>query len=132
MTATTKHDSSGDTTYQVIDMLKNAYRKLKSFVYFDKTQAVLKTKIIDFEHDKLKGDSYFKTIRDVLLASSNNEVLDNWINEVDCILLPKMGRSDPQSTPFIRSNVEPSESIEVKDYQAFIDIPVELHILAML
>jgi len=86
----------------LVILLKNAYRKLKSFVYFDKTQAVLKTKIIDFEHDKLKRDSYFKTIRDVLLDSSNNEVLDNWINEVGCILLPPIYSVHPIECRAIR------------------------------
>lgn len=113
------------------DLLEKAYKKLKSSVYYDKTQLALRNNIVRFEQ-KYVGeelDEYLKSIFEMLKDEDEfNSLSESICDSISVISFPKTIK--PNESDIIMNSE--SNEIEIEDLQFFIDMPVEGHILGVL
>lgn len=114
------------------ELLDEAYRKLKGSVYMDKTLPYIRLDIAEFEN--VNFDSKMAKI----LESINDEKKwkcfeDSVIDSVRAFTFPKKILIEKQENnkPLIISNVC-SDSVCVEEYNNFIDISIEGHIIGVL
>jgi len=114
------------------DLIEKAYKKLKSSVYYDKTQLILRNRIVELEleYPGKALDKYFKeSIYAALLNDTKFNKLQNDIcKKISVISLPK--KLDDINSDIIINSV--SNKISIKELQHYIDMPVEGHILGVL
>ena len=109
--------------------LEKAYKKLKSSVYFDKTQLVLRNAIVEFEYNHSKIDNDLKELFEQLKSKEKFEKLSKEIlDSISVLSFPK--KMDDNNCDIIMNSV-PKNNI-VKELQNFIDMKVEGHILGVL
>ena len=114
------------TYEQMKSMLQGAYKKLKSYYFYDKTLLFIKKKIAEFESD----DGCFQQTFDVLakaLISENSAYFEELIDQLDYRVFPKrlVAASAPTST--IVGTIDHHKNIAKVNF--FIDVPIELLIL---
>lgn len=114
------------TYEQMKSMLQGAYKKLKSYYFYDKTLVFIKKKIAEFESD----DGCFQQTFDVLakaLISENSAYFEELIDQLDYRVFPKrlVAASAPTST--IVGTIDHHKNIAKVNF--FIDVPIELLIL---
>lgn len=117
-----------------------AYRKLKSLVYYDKTDLRLRSRLAAFECDEA-FDTKLRAVLKVVNAAepSSERRFRGWLREIGFRLVPKklkpgpQDRSDdqPEHGRFI-TNVTTASTIEIEKVNYFFDGPIELHIIAVL
>ena len=112
-------------------MLLGAYKKIKSYYYYNKNFLFMREKVAKFEYD----DSYFEEqmhfLSKVIAAPQKYQsMIDSWIKQVDLYVLPK-GFYHADSNKMIIKGAEPEPAI-VNKVNFFIDMPIELHILETL
>ena len=117
-----------------------AYRKLKSLVYYDKTDLKLRARLAAFECDN-DFVSKLATVHEVVNAAfpAEEQRFHGWLNGVGFRLVPKKLKPGPQDRSedppdhgrFI-TNVTSVPAIEVEKVNYFFDGPVELHVIAVL
>lgn len=122
--------------YQV----QTAYRKLKSVVYYDKTDLRLRARLAAFECDK-SFDSKLLVVQDVVNTAkpATNRQFQRWLANVNYRLVPKKLKPGPQDRSadepnqgrFI-TNVTTTSRIDVERVNYFFDGPIELHLIAVL
>ena len=111
-------------------LFEKAYKKLKSSVYFDKTQLILRNEIVEFESDKDNLEEYLEELCRRFLDNEQREKLYQEIcNSIWVDAFPKK-LSDEQKNGIITNVV--SSSIEIKEKQYYIHMCVEGHILGVL
>lgn len=109
--------------------LEKAYKKLKSSVYFDKTQLILRNAVVEFESEQENIDNYLLKMYDKIIDSEKfNKLKDEIINSISVVSFPKKLENDDCS---IIMNSMPNKN-KVKELQHFIDMKVEGHILGVL
>lgn len=110
-----------------------AYRKLKSYVYYDNFSLLLRQRIAEFE-----SDSNFETRLNQLLKYVNNAgrekgYFDSLLNEISFYAAPKSyDREESKYKENIVSNNFSQESYRLKKLNYFFDGPIELHIITVL
>lgn len=115
----------GDYDKNII-MLEGAYKKLKSYYYYDKSLLFIKKKIACFESSETLFHETFDTLAQNLKCE-NHTYFDSLIKHIGFVVLPKkMGGSSP-CTDVIRSNVDHKKNITKLNF--YIDAPIELLIL---
>lgn len=122
------------------DQVEVAYRKLKSLVYYDKTDLRLRARLAAFECDKTFA-AKLATVRKVanVARPARDRQFRRWLKGVGFRLVPKklkpgpQDRSDdqPEHGRFI-TNVTTAPAIEVDRVNYFFDGPIELHLIAVL
>ena len=122
------------------DILDKAYKKLKSSVYYDKTNLILRDKIVNFESyhgQDLKG--YLYDLWETFMAGNDvwEEKKQEILRQVNVKLLPKKVRrqsrqSTEAATSKVITNFVAEHTIDVEEIQYFIDMPIEAHILGVL
>ena len=105
------------------ELLRKSYKKLKSGVFFDKTQLCLRDKIVIYESSNKFRESFTE-----LCETLQSENWDFILEKINILLFPKSLKKD--SDEGIISNWIVNKT-EIKDYQYFIDMPVEGHILGV-
>lgn len=117
-----------------------AYRKLKSYVYYDKTDLRLRERLAKFECSE-KFQANLKAVQEV--ADAEHPALDRrfkqWLKQIRYRVVPKKLRptrpaelaGDEAEGKYI-TNVTSAPAIEVETVNYFFDGPVELHLLAVL
>lgn len=109
--------------------LEKAYKKLKSSVYFDKTQLVLRNAIVEFEYNHSKIDNYLKELFEQLKSKEKFEKLSKKIlDSISVLSFPK--KMDDNNCDIIMNSAPKNNT--VKELQNFIDMKVEGHILGVL
>lgn len=122
------------------EQIVTAYRKLKSYVYYDKTDLRLRKRLAVFE-----CASDFDASLEKVLAVANSDQPSHhkyfraWLKEIDYRVVPKKikwGNNDSGSDgtangKFI-TNVTSTSKIEVEKVNYFFDGPIELHLIAVL
>ena len=115
------------------DIVEKAFKKLKSSVYYDKTQLHLRNRIVEFEmeHSGKRLDNYLKnTIYRALIDEDKYEkLIARILQEIKAVYMPKTVSVSSNSD--IITNQD-SKSITVNKIQYYIDMPVEGHILGVL
>ncbi len=111
-------------------LFQKAYKKLKSSVYFDRTQLILRDKIVEFEASIEDMDAYFDELCDKF---RDDEERDNLFQEIwDSIwtdVFPKKLTAE-RKQDVITNSVSPE--IEIAEKQYHINMCVEGHILGVL
>ena len=122
------------------DQVNLAYRKLKSLVYYDKTDLRIRARLAAFECDE-GFDAKLLAVHSVLNTErpTAQRLFRGWLRGIGFRLVPKklkpgpQDRSEdqPQHGRFI-TNVTSSPAIEVDRVNYFFDGPIELHLIAVL
>lgn len=116
-----------------------AYRKLKSLVYYDKTDLRLRARLAEFECDS-SFDARLIAVLNVVNAArpSADPQFGLWLEDINFRLVPKKLKSasrDPSDSReqgrFI-TNVTTAEVIGIDSVNYFFDGPIELHLIAVL
>lgn len=117
-----------------------AYRKLKSLVYYDKTDLRLRARLAEFECDD-DFDAKLATVLRVVNSAepARQSAFRGWLKEIGYRLVPKRLKPGPRDDVsndedkgrYI-TNVTTSPTIEVEQVNYFFDGPIELHLIAVL
>lgn len=129
-----------DSIFNDSQLCQKAYKKLKSDVYYDKTQVILKKEIVEFEANKKSAKELDDSLIEIWkkLVHSTDDEWTNYIKKeilygIHCIFLPKKLKENQEKDSCIISNVKDNlHEIEVNEVQAFIQLPVIGHILSVL
>ena len=119
------------------DILEKAYKKLKSSIYYDKTNLILRDRIVEFEssHEQELTDYLRDLWVNFKLGNSAWETQkEKILNQINVRLLPKKVEksSEEDTASKVITNFVSKHAIEVEEIQYFIDTPVEAHILGIL
>lgn len=118
--------------------LYSAYKKLKSFVYEDNTLLHLRIALAEFENHDI--ETKLKNL-EIALDNFNKDgfsTISEYISNIQYIVLPKKISANKQVSnsrePIFYSNslVREKYSVKDKDFNVFIDCPIELHIISVL
>jgi len=114
-------------------LIKKAYKKLKSSVFYDKTQLILRDKIVEFEScsdnsgenidEKLK-----KLFDDIIYPDCRERLKSEILDSIGYHSFPKKLKSSELS--IITNTV--SNKTEIEETQYFIDMDVRGHIIGVL
>ncbi len=120
----------------------DAYRKLKTYFYYDNSALFMKRKIADFEYKNENIEDIFNLLAKILNTQSEDIykyfITDQTIlreNIVDFYLLPKSFDNnilEQNCKNIIITNRYTSEIYEFSKFNFLIDIPIELHIINVL
>lgn len=106
-------------------MLHGAYKKLKSYYFYDKSLLFIKKKIAEFEADDIRFTQTFNTLAEKLI-SEDAEYFGELIEQLDYQVGPKSLASISQPKAII-GTIDHHKNI--KKINFFIDVPVELLII---
>ncbi|MBK6978374.1 MAG: RNA-directed DNA polymerase [Cytophagaceae bacterium] len=134
-----------------IEKIKEAYYKLKAFVYYDSSDLFLRNKLALFECG-IEGDSFDKSSIQNLSSFTINEKLNEKLNElafeilnhhdqnfihekyldrIKVFYLPKKFDKGSASDNFL-TNKRISKSYHLNKVTVFADFPIELHLIGIL
>lgn len=114
------------------DLIKKAYKKLKSNIYYDKNSRILMHELVDDEFSG-KHDEYIKAILTKLQSDNEewDEYVDELVSSIGCSFFPKKLITDNDGGNVVVSNFHNIDTISV-ELQSFIDATLPVHILGML
>lgn len=111
-----------------------AYRKLKSYFYYDNNSLNIRKSLAEFEDDGIedKLKSLLKLIN--LKKPIEDENFINLLDQIEIIVTPKSFKSKDENCKdeFILSNKLPNLPFSLENINYFIDAPIEIHILSVL
>lgn len=111
------------------EWVKTAFKKLKSYLYFDKTQLPVVDDLVDFE--RYSFDNKLSDIVDAL--EGNDEIWDDFtadiIEKVSAFVYPKRLCSFAEDQIIFNTDNEP---VKMEAAKYFIDLPIDGHILGTL
>ena len=121
-----------------------AYRKFKSYVYYDNTSLFVRKQIAEYEADLIQDTiitefdneifkELFKNKTEKLLSILNMESLsgiDIYIEDIKSKFVPKTISEADQKRNFITNKLQ--EEIKVDQCNFIIDAPIEIHIISVL
>ena len=132
-------EKRGDVIMVRIDSewLSKAYKKLKSSVYFDKTNLILRDKIVDFESSIEDLEDYFKKLASKINDKKEFKKLEKDIlDSISILYFPKklgdgkkIRDNDSESVLIVN---DCSKNLQIDEMQYFIDMDVRGHILGVL
>lgn len=114
-----------------IMMLRGAYRKLKSYYFYNRNLLMMRKKIADFEeNESVMNDVFYKlaTILQNPRTKIARDYVKRLISEVDFIVLPKKFDSEITTSNKPISNTIARDK-RLKNVNFFIDAPIEIYIL---
>lgn len=111
------------TEFKYSSLLQQAYKKLKSSVFFDKTQLILRDKIVEYEVSP-EFDSQFEKLSQKI----ESEEWEDIINSMDFISYPKATKTASEKGFISNWN---NSTTEVDKLQYFLDMNVEGYILGV-
>ena len=125
-------------TSKICNQLKDAYKKFKSYTYYNQYSAIDRLKLSEFEFknfcksdkfeiDEERLDQFFEELAEKVISDN----LDEFIDKVDVISLPKKMQSNKETDSNIFTNFSP-DIFSVDKIHYFIDLPIEGHILGVL
>lgn len=119
--------------------VETAYRKFKSYVYYEKTDLCLRSRLAEFEcaHD---FEERLQAVWHVVSRDKPHahKKFKEWLGEIDFRLVPKRlslakGAAGSSEGRFITNVTDPNAGvIEVETVNYFFDGPIELHLIAVL
>ena len=144
-----------------LHQIKEAYIKLKSYIYYDNTDILLRRKLVEFESNRTKDDiiSQLKSsgkpyvgIKETSKTSISEKVeakleqlttalnnyhqhpsfFDFFLNEVNVNFYPKSFQKEKSEKNFITNKRIEEEGYKIDRVTAFIDAPIEIHIISVL
>lgn len=109
-------------------MVEGAYKKLKSYYFYDKTLLYIKEKIAVFENDQIFEGELKKIAMNI--TEQNMEYFVQLIEKMEYRVLPKKLKSVKEKTNVVKSTIECNKNIEKINF--FIDLPIQLLIVDVL
>ena len=119
----------------LLRLLDIAYKKLKAYVFFDKTLLPLRDKIVQFEMENADITAVLSKlsaeIQQISHESNNTygELTDAALDSIDCYILPKSVKANSENSN-VFTNICNITSVDKKQY--YIDMDVIGHILGIL
>lgn len=122
------------------EQIDTAYRKLKSYVYYDKTDLRLRKKLAEFEC-AADFEEKLATVQAVVnsVQPARHKDFDAWLLKIDFRVVPKKiiwgikrAESDESDSGKFITNVTSTSQIQVDKVNYFFDGPIELHLIAVL
>lgn len=128
----------------------DAYRKFKTFVYYNGQPLTLRHKLAEFEIEMLqpmeqsvndvkksfinKFETKTASLRGLLGNKSNihTETFERWLNEIKYSIVPKQLKESPNINEHFISNEVPIEDYIVQRCNFIIDAPIELYLISTL
>lgn len=126
----------------------DAYRKFKTFVYYNGQPLTLRNKLAEFEIKMLEGENQnndvkesfvrkFKKQNDSLRGLLNNEnestkVFEDWLKDIKYSIVPKQLKETTASSEHFISNEVPVEDYVVQKCNFIIDAPIEIYLISTL
>lgn len=114
-----------------LKMVKGAYRKLKSYYFYNKNFVLLREKIADFESDTKRMEKTFLILSNLLChpkTITNKAYYKSLTERIDFYVLPKKFENTNFSINSPVSNTIQRDK-KMKTVNFFIDAPIEIHIL---
>lgn len=110
-------------------LFKIAYKKLKSSLYYDKTQSILRNTLVKFEDEVTNLDKYLEDFAEKFLdIETREELVDSILSSISSYAFPKSFKAE--NTVMITNYSR--DSIEVEEIQYFLDMDIRGHILGVL
>ncbi len=112
------------------EQIEISFKKLKGSVYFDKTQLILRDKIVEYESDG-DIDEKIKNIENILLSSNSNkwdDFVESQLESIDYLVFPKKIKKCDSNIIFNTKKEAPC----VDKVQYMFDSNVEVHIIGIL
>lgn len=111
------------------ELFKIAYKKLKSNIYYDKTQIILRDKLVAFENEKDNIDKFLEQLA-VKFSDSDmrKELIDGILHSISTYTFPK--RLIPDEGNIIKNFSK--KEMKIDEIQYFIDMDICGHILGVL
>lgn len=122
----------------LLRLIKISYKKLKAHVYYDKTMTVLRDKIVQFEREPISKDENPNDVVENKLNMIADNLIDDgkWIKFKSEILSTISVLAYPKKIKKIENNIlfnnDDKSKISIDEYQYFINLSVEGHILGVL
>ena len=113
-------------------MLEGAYRKLKSYYYYNKNFIVMRKKIVDFEYDGVTMNNTFEVMSVHLTKPKSKDskiFFESLYDRIDFYALPKKFESPIKKPLNIPVSNTVSRNKNLNSVNFFIDMPIELHII---
>jgi len=112
-----------------LSVIEGAYRKLKSYYYYNKNFILMREKISIFENDNI--DLSFRRIAEFLLDSKSQDsqnYITNLYSKISFFTLPKKFSISGNSNSNLTSNIL-NKSKKLESVNFFVDFPIELLII---
>lgn len=114
-----------------VRILEGAYRKLKSYYYYNKSFIFIRDKIAKFESDPRKMEETFACLANCLCHPRSNcahQTLNELLSQIDFFVIPKKFESNPSGSNRPVTNTIQRDK-KMKTVNFFIDAPIEVFIL---
>jgi len=144
-----------------LHQIKEAYIKLKSYIYYDNTDILLRKKLVEFESNRTKDDIISQLMSsgkpyvgikgiskmsisekidaklEQLTNALNNyrqqpEFFDFFLSQINVNFYPKSFQKEKSEKNFITNKRIEEEGYKIDRVTAFIDAPIEIHIISVL
>lgn len=110
-------------------LFKIAYKKLKSSLYYDKTQSILRDRLVGFESKKSDIDKYLERLAEEFLTEETRpRLFEEILSSISYFAFPKS--LVPEKSNMIKNFSK--DKILIEDNQYFIDMDIRGHILGVL
>ncbi len=142
-----------------LEQINNAYIKLKSYIYYDNTDILLRRQLVEFETNRTKDITPFfgggpaslynlkknkaKTVSDIINVKleritkelneyhENSEFWDHWMDKIEASVYPKK-IAEPKTEKNFITNKRVNADYLIDRETAFIKAPIEIHLLSSL
>lgn len=113
-----------------VEILKDAFRKLLSYSYYDKTDMIMRRRVAEFAislSPKSQEDAVFNSLLRVA-QGQDEETLAAWLDQMRMVFYPKSISKRTDDNSHLITNI-PCDNAEVERLLIKVDIPIELCIL---
>lgn len=111
---------------ELVEILKNCYKKLKSNVYYSNNLIHIKFKVVNFEKSKEFDGTFVKLAQAIL--DKKESYFDELLKKISWIPQIKKIKTVEANNEIV-SNFKNDDKIQVEKVNFFIDAPIELYIL---
>ena len=121
--------------YISLEEIKTAYKKYKSYVYYDNTSLFMRQQIAEFESSDFENrllDLHGNLVNIDFLFFEENEYINKLIQDMSYWKLPKRIPSENNNANQLLTNYRLTSNIEINDYIYYVNAPIELHIICVL
>lgn len=113
--------------------IKHAYKKFKSNIYYDNTLLQLRIKLAEYESDENFIKNLKKLEKEITASSlADLSFLNKYLKNIKFILKPKKIKPNSILEDNIYLNSKTLNKYDIEEFNAFIDCPIELHLISVL
>lgn len=117
---------------ETLSNIKSAYKKFKSYIYYDNTSLHTRINLAKFESSKDFEKKLEELDNNLNNFIENKESLKKYISDISYVLVPKKIKNNSKEDNSTYTNKTSYNNYEVEDFNIFIDCPIEIHIISVL